>query len=296
MYSKIRARTAAVRCERAADESGRQSIFRHLPNLRWATLSLALLGVATASAQDEATNNGEDVTRPINRFDMRLQYETLPDMEEFHEEFDNRDQETLTLRSDLVFLQIPDQIGLRIDVPIIWNNKPNTENRSGSVQSGLGDLLFQAIYAHTFNDRWAAGLGTRWMFPTATGNAFGDGKWQIAPIGGVRCFVPEISHGTFAEMVLWWDNSFGGNPKRSNVQYLIIKPQLNLSLPREWFLNSAPEIRSDYKTGKWFVPVDIMLGRKMGIHWVTSIEYRYGVVRGVDSYKNWIEARIGYFF
>jgi hypothetical protein len=33
---------------------------------------------------------------------VRLQYETLPDMDEFHEEFANRDQETLTLRSDLV--------------------------------------------------------------------------------------------------------------------------------------------------------------------------------------------------
>jgi hypothetical protein len=42
-------------------------------------------------------------------------------MDEFHEEFDNRDQETLTLRSDRVFFQEPDQIGLRIDLPIsIW--------------------------------------------------------------------------------------------------------------------------------------------------------------------------------
>jgi hypothetical protein len=193
---------------------------------------LLVFGGATASAQDEATNNGEDLTRPLNRFDVRLQYETLPDMDEFHEEFGNRDQETLTLRSDLVFFQKPDQIGLRIDLPIIWNNKPNTENRTGSVQSGLGDLLFQAIYAHTFNDRWAAGIGTRWMFPTATGDAFGDGKWQVAPIGGFRCFVPEISNGTFAEMALWWDNSFGGNPKRSNLQYLIIKPQFNVWLFR----------------------------------------------------------------
>jgi hypothetical protein len=257
---------------------------------------LLVFAGATASAQDEATNNGEDLTRPLNRFDVRLQYETLPDMDEFHEEFANRDQETLTLRSDLVFFQKPDQIGLRIDLPIIWNNKPNTENRTGSVQSGLGDLLFQAIYAHTFNDRWAAGIGTRWMFPIATGDAFGDGKWQVAPIGGFRCFLPEISNGTFAEMALWWDNSFGGNPKRSNLQYLIIKPQFNLNLPRGWFVNSAPEIRSDYKTGKWFVPLDVMLGKKLGRHWVASIEYRYGVVRGVDSYKNWIEARIGYFF
>ena len=67
-------------------------------------------------------------------------------------------------------------------------------------------------------------------------------------------------------------------------------------LPHGWFVNPAPEVRSDYKTGKWFVPLDIMLGRKLGRRWVTSIEYRYGLISGVDSYKNWIEARVGYFF
>jgi hypothetical protein len=104
-----------------------------------------------------------------DRFDVRLQYETLPDMGKFHEEFDNRYQETLTLWTDLVLFQKPDQIGLRVDLPIVWNNNLNTENRLGKTQSGFGDLLFQSIYAHTFNDHWAAGIGTRWMFPTATG-------------------------------------------------------------------------------------------------------------------------------
>jgi hypothetical protein len=274
-----------------------QPILRYLTDLLWAAAAvLFLFEAATAAAQDQATNNGQDVTRPLDRFDVRLQYESLPDMDKFGEEFDNRDQETLTLRSDLVFFQEPNLIGLRIDLPMIWNNKPDTENRLGNVQSGLGDMLFQVIYAHTFNDRWAAGIGTRMMFPTATGDAFGDGKWQAAPIGGVRSFVPEISDGTFAEMVLWWNNSFGGNPKRSNVQNLMLQPQFNLNLPHEWFLNFAPEIQSDYKTGKWFVPLDVMLGRKLGKHWVLSIEYRYGLIRSVDSYHNWIEARIGYFF
>jgi hypothetical protein len=261
-----------------------------------ATLIRLTLGAARAVAQEQSTNDGEDVTRPLDRFDVRLQYESLPDTEKFGEEFANRNQETLTLRTDWVFFQQPDLMGLRIDLPVIWNNKPGVPNRAGDTQSGLGDMLLQVIYAHTFNDRWAAGLGTRMMFPSATGDAFGDGKWQAAPMIGARCFVPEISNGTFAELVLRWDNSFGGNPKRSDEQYLIIQPEFNLNLPKGWFINSEPEIRSNYKSGKWFVPLDVMLGRKLGRHWVMSIEYRYGVIRGVDSYHNWVEARIGYFF
>jgi len=42
------------------------------------------------------------------------------------------------------------QIGPGVDLPIIWNNKTVSENRLGAAQSGLGDLLFQTIYAHTF--------------------------------------------------------------------------------------------------------------------------------------------------
>jgi len=128
--------------------SGRVSILEYLINVCLATGGLSLFGIATVLADDEGVNNGEDVTRPLDRFDVRLQYKTLPDMDKFHEEFDNRDQETLTLRSDLVLFKKPDQIGLRVDLPIVWNNNPNTENRLGKTQSGLGDLLFQAIYAH----------------------------------------------------------------------------------------------------------------------------------------------------
>jgi hypothetical protein len=74
----------------------------------------------------------------------------------FHEEFDNQNQETLTLRSDRVF----SRNRTKSDCASICNNlEQQAEDRTGSVQSGLGDLLFQAIYAHTFNDRWAAGIG-----------------------------------------------------------------------------------------------------------------------------------------
>lgn len=143
----MRPRTSSTGCKPEFNGTRQSSILWCLLDLRWLAGILLVFGGATASAQDETTNNGEDLTRPLNRFDVRLQYETLPDMDQFHEEFDNRNQETLTLRSDLVFFQKPDQIGLRIDLPIIWNNKPNTENRTGSVQSGLGDFGSFVLHA-----------------------------------------------------------------------------------------------------------------------------------------------------
>jgi hypothetical protein len=71
MCFEMGARTPSAGCKRAADESEAQFIFGHLLNLRVAAALLTLLGVATASAQD--------------------------------------------------------QIGFRIDLPIIWNNKVGVE-------------------------------------------------------------------------------------------------------------------------------------------------------------------------
>ena len=62
-----------IGCIRAAGTSESQSILEYSLRLGLTVTIFCLLGVTTASGQDEATNNGEDVTRPLNRFDVRLQ-------------------------------------------------------------------------------------------------------------------------------------------------------------------------------------------------------------------------------
>ena len=39
-------------------------------------------------------------------------------------------------------------------------------------------------------------------------------------------------------------------------------------------------------TDEWFVPLDIMVGRRFGLHWIASLEYQYGLVRDDDSYTS----------
>jgi hypothetical protein len=63
----------------------------------------------------------------------------------------------------------------------LWSNNPTSQNPNGLTQFGLGDVLAEADYVHTFDTRWAAGAGLRMLLPTATGKAFGNGKWQLAP-------------------------------------------------------------------------------------------------------------------
>jgi hypothetical protein len=252
-------------------------------------------GVA-AVPEEEPLNNGEDFTKPVNRFDMRFQFETLPDATQSGRLFDDRHVETTTLRSDLVLFRKPDQLGLRFDLPLEWSNKPTAQNPNGVTRFGMGDLLAQALYIHTFDSRWAAAAGVQMLLPTATGQAFGNGKWQLAPSIGARAELPEISEGSYVGMAAREYVSVAGSSSRSHINYLSFEPALNIALPGEWFLNSNPKLRFDLETSKWFVPLDLMVGRKFGPRWVASIEYQYGLVRDDPKYNQWVEARIGYFF
>jgi len=262
-------------------------------------LAMGLLnGVSSAadSAEDQLLNNGEDFTKPINRFDMRFQYETLPNTSYSGGLFENQHQETMTFRTDLVFFSKPDQLALRFDLPIEWNKKPTFANPNGSTRFGLGDILAQAAYVHTFDSRWAGGIGLQMLLPTATSDAFGNGKWQLAPTIGVRAELPEISKGSYAGLILRQFVSVAGSSNRSSINYSQLEPQLNIDLPNQWFLITSPKIRYNEESSKWFVPLDLMVGKKFGLHWLVSVEYQYGLVRDDPHYDQWVEARVGYFF
>ncbi|MEY3895649.1 MAG: hypothetical protein RLZZ214_1168 [Verrucomicrobiota bacterium] len=262
-------------------------------------LVLALLAspcLAQAPAGEAEVNHGEDFTRPLDRFDLRTQFETLPDDRRSGREFDDLDNETLTLRTDLLLFNKPDQLALRFDLPLVWSNKPNDQNPDGASEFGMGDFLAQAIYVREIDKRWAAGAGLRTILPTATGEAFGDGKWQLVPTVGVRASLPEISGGSYAGLIVRQFSSVGGQSSRKDISCFQFEPQLNLGLPDQWFVNFSPKAKFNLMTDEWFVPLDIMVGRKFGLHWIASLEYQYGLVRDDDSYHQWLEARIGYFF
>jgi hypothetical protein len=255
------------------------------------------LGSAADPTTEDAVNFGEDITDPLNRFDVRWQIRSLPDATaQSGQVLDDRRAETLTLRSDLLFFPKPNRLALRIDLPLMWSNKPESENPGGQTEFGLSDLLMQALYVRTIDARWAGAIGLRMIFPTATGEAFGTGKLQLVPTIAVRAELPEISRGSNVGLIVRQFVSVAGDSSRSNINKLGLEPFLNVGLPKQWFVNSSPKMTYDLYTEKWFVPLDVMVGKRFGTRWVTSLEYQYGLVGSSDNYKYWLEARVGYFF
>jgi hypothetical protein len=151
---------------------------------------------------------------------------------------------------------------LRFDLPLAWGNIPTRENPNGNTIFGVGDTLVQALYAHAFNARWAVAVGLRTFLPTATRLGLGEGKWQVGPNIAIRAALPELSRGSFVGVAVRESFSVGGDPTRRAIRYLAVQPSLNIGLPSEWFLNSTPVIRYNQYTHTWFLPVDVIVGRK----------------------------------
>jgi Putative MetA-pathway of phenol degradation len=162
--------------------------------------------------QSDNTNNGTDLTRPQNAFEMRFSDET------------SSTDTTKTNRARMLLLATA-KISLNADWRLSWLaqapllDKTTTTFDTSSVdrEFGLGDATFQTILSHTLTERWAVGVIARLVTPTAD-DGLGSGKWQIVPGFGVRYSLPEYGADSFFAPSMRWAISFAGDPKRREIR------------------------------------------------------------------------------
>ena len=92
------------------------------------------------------------------------------------------------------------------------------------------------------------------------------------------------------------------NKGRADINQLNLQPQLHVVLPNEWFLttysSSSGSIIKNYgNEGKWFVPLDLMVGKKVD-KFIGSLEFSRQLFHAQDfqPYQWQLEGRIGYYF
>jgi hypothetical protein len=247
-------------------------------------------------------NNGEDVTRPLNRFDLRGRYERLPDEGGLDPE-----KWVTTLRTDLwTGLGQGWKLYGRADLPFVYSNDVTSSfNPNGHAKFGAGDLLTEvAIIPPPPTPRIGYGFGLRAVWPTAGRNEAGKGKYQIGPVVGLRYSLPEISAGSFFLTEVRYQNSVSSrnqNKGRPDINQLNIQPKLNVSLPSAWSLTffASENIQINFADGdKLFVPFDLMVGKKLGENVIVSVEYSRSLFhdQGFEPYRWQLEGRIGYHF
>lgn len=137
----------------------------------------------------------------------------------------------------------------RTIIPFVWI--PDVSAESGTVSSGLGDILLTAFYVPSSGAlMW--GLGPVIEFPTG-GADRGTQKWSLGPSGVLLKQAGPWTLGVLANQV--W--SFAGKSERSDVSKGLLQYFIVYQLGDGWYVNSAPIITANWKASegqKWIVP------------------------------------------
>lgn len=258
---------------------------------RWASIILIGLILPGFVRAEEELNNGEDFTRPLNQFQLRYQYQ---------EKSDDVDESTFILRLDHpIPLSENWKISTRFDLPFVLTDAVSADNPGGETGFGLGDFLAQAALIETVSDRFAWGSGFRWVFPTASEDQFGTGKYQLVPFLGMRYSLPELSKGSFFQPIVRYDFSVAGDESRKDVSRFRFSPTLNIALPDRWYITLYPSqdiVLNNIGGHNWFVPADFLIGRHLNQRIVTGLEISIPIIKEFTLYDFKLEARLSYSF
>jgi hypothetical protein len=252
--------------------------------------SLREVPPATRPPEPEELSLGEDLTRPTRRIDSRLQYQDIRG---------GNDRYIWTTRFERP-VELADHwnLGVRADFPVIVGNDVFSSKTDSGYYPGIGDVLTQVALVNKIDARWTWAFGSQLIFPTATEREFGGGKYRAVPSGGFRLSLPEISPGSYTSLLLRYDVDYAGQRGRSDVSVFQVGPELNVKLSRNWYVDFYPnsEIRYNCLTQKWFVPIDVQIGRRVFPNVVASLEGSYAIIKDYDLYNFKVEFRVGVFY
>lgn len=264
---------------------------------------IVLLFADVASAEHrrfhlfKALNNGQDTTRPLARFDFRYQYKLLRK---------KLSKNTFIFRTDRpIPLNEAWEINTRLDIPCVLTNKNTQRTPAKEYRFGLGDVLAEALLTKKIGHEWGAAAGSRFIFPTATGETLGSGKYQLLPTVAVGRKLPGISDGSFFTLTTRYAFDYAGSHKRRSISTLEFGPSFNWMMPRHWFVTTYPstDIQINLRDhGNFFLPFNAMIGKTIPNKAVFSVEFGFPMYYSGDSsdfytfYDFKVEARIGIFY
>lgn len=271
-----------------------------LPWCFWLFIATLLtISPALRAGEDEEPNNGQDMTRPLTRFDIRYEYQNSPSAS-----YD--DAHILTLRVDRPFKLSPQwQLATRFDLPFMLTNHQSLDNPNGRMRFGLSDVLMQGMIIHTPSPTFAWAAGAQLVLPTASEDGMGGGKYRVVPTFGARWTTDNILKGSFFALAARWDKDFAASrAASSHVNELQFAPMINIPLKNQWFVNIFPgtEIRYNlgekrsFDKGRLFLPADVLVGKMLRKNMVGSLEVSVPIIKDYRVYDFKTEARIGIFF
>jgi len=186
----------------------------------------------------------------------------------------------------------------RADLPVYYTDKVGAENPSGDWKWGIGDWFIEEIFATpelAKNFRMSASV--RFVFPTAGGSPFGVNQYQWAPSVGATYAIPEHRI-TVSPLARYFMSFHATEPGTPQVRKLDLYPAVTFGLADDWSLAFYPENPISYNdlTNKWFVPIDVLLIKRLSKTVEFGFGGAYGLVKDDPQYQYVINGRLTFYF
>ncbi|WP_144409604.1 transporter [Martelella endophytica] len=144
----------------------------------------------------------------------------------------------------------------RTIVPVTWQH--DAAGYSGS-QFGLGDIV-QSFFLSPKDPTESGitwGAGPVFLYPTATDDLTGLGKWGVGPTAAVLDISGPWTVGLLANHI--W--SFAGDSDRRDVNATFLQPFVTYTTPGAWSFGLNTEATYDWLADSWAVPLNATVGK-----------------------------------
>ena len=145
----------------------------------------------------------------------------------------------------------------RTIMPLVW--QPEFIPGQGRT-FGLGDIVFTGFFSPDKPSKYIWGVGPALLFPSATDDMLGTGKWGAGPSAVVVGMDGPWVYGLLISNI--W--SFAGSDSRRDVNLMTIQYFVNYNLSNGWYLVSAPLITANWEADggeKWTLPFGAGAGK-----------------------------------
>jgi hypothetical protein len=138
-------------------------------------------------------------------------------------------------------------------------NNPTDIDRT----TGFGDTVLMEMFSPSQKlvGNWLLGLGPTFIFPTASSDYTGQGKWQVGP----AALVGYLSKKWILGALLQNWTSFGGSGNRPNTNQMNIQPFVAYFLPDGWSIGYSGNILANWKADKagdvWTIPLGLSVSK-----------------------------------
>ena len=147
---------------------------------------------------------------------------------------------------------------IRTIVPVISAGSPVP---GGSSTTGLGDILQSIFFSpkEPTSGGFIWGAGPVILYPSATDNALGAGKWGTGPTALILKQESGWTYGGLANQI--W--SFAGQSSRSSLSVMFIQPFVSYTTKTFTTIGLNTESTYDWNNKQWTVPLNVTVAQLM---------------------------------